>query len=80
MEFFNLEKKQLDSERGSVRARIVQQNTDRGRQDHFHFVGGESCLFRNDLDGFRLPILISRNSQEGPQPDVGVDLEVLNII
>ena len=28
-----------------VRARIVQQNADRGRQDHFHFFGREACLF-----------------------------------
>jgi hypothetical protein len=28
-----------------VRASIVQQNTDRGRQDHFHFFGRESGLF-----------------------------------
>ena len=28
-----------------IRARIVQQNTDRGRQDHFHFFGRESGLF-----------------------------------
>ena len=28
-----------------VRAHIVQQYADRGRQDHFHFLGGEACLF-----------------------------------
>ena len=29
---------------GLVRARIVQQNTDRGRQDHFHFFRSETGL------------------------------------
>lgn len=30
---------------GLIRTGIVQQNTDRGRQDHFHFFGWKSGLF-----------------------------------
>jgi hypothetical protein len=63
-----------------IRPRIVQQNSDRGRQDYFHLVGGESGLFGDDLDGFRLPVFIAGNGKQGPQPGMGVDLEIFNIV